>query len=483
MPSVPDPELIPVSAPRRERLSRARRGGRRRPPLRSQVPGEEPYRPSARSAAPSRSDEMPSVCRSGGQLTNHPSALTPPLDSGALDSDVWRTSSTACAAGRRSWPTAAWARCSQARYRVCAARRRRTCARRRASWRCTRATSRAGAELIETNTFGANRRKLAATSARGRASSAINSAAVRLAREAREIAGRDVWIAGSIGPLGELEVFDPASHGAAYAEQAQVLEGRGVDLFMIETFFDLDEIVVAVEAVRGGVVAADRGAADVRRGGRADRRGRRGRSGAAAGRARCGSDRDEPRRRAARSADGDCRHAGHRHPARGTAEHRSREHGRRARRLPARDPRVLRRVRGAGGRARRAHRRRVLRHDTGADRGDPRRARRAAARRGRPFVRASPRCPHTAAGGRARRRSRALCATGEWVVCVELDPPKGGSLDGLVDVARTLRDSGARRLRGRQRQPDGPRAHERSHGLGRDPARDRARDDPARDPA
>ena len=78
----------------------------------------------------------------------------------------------------------------------------------------------------------------------------INSAGVRLAREAREVAGRDVFIAGSIGPLGELEVFDPAEHGPLYAEQATVLEGRGVDLFMVETFFDLDELVVAVEAVR-----------------------------------------------------------------------------------------------------------------------------------------------------------------------------------------------------------------------------------------
>ena len=108
---------------------------------------------------------------------------------------------------------------------------------------------RAGAELIETNTFGANRRKLAAKLL-DQELEAINSAAVRLAREAREVSGRDVWIAGAIGPLGELEVFDANEHGPLYAEQARVLEGRGVDLFMIETFFDLDELVSAVEAVR-----------------------------------------------------------------------------------------------------------------------------------------------------------------------------------------------------------------------------------------
>ena len=107
----------------------------------------------------------------------------------------------------------------------------------------------AGAELIETNTFGANQRKLARALLED-AFEEINSAGVRLAREAREVAGRDVFIAGSIGPLGELEVFDPSEHGSLYAAQASVLEGRGVDLFMVETFFDLDELVVAVEAVR-----------------------------------------------------------------------------------------------------------------------------------------------------------------------------------------------------------------------------------------
>jgi len=108
----------------------------------------------------------------------------------------------------------------------------------------------AGAELIETNTFGANRRKLARVLL-DESFEQINSTAVRLAREAREVAGRDVFIAGSIGPLGELEVFDAAEHGPQYAAQAQVLEGRGVDLFMVETFFDLEELVVAIEAVRG----------------------------------------------------------------------------------------------------------------------------------------------------------------------------------------------------------------------------------------
>jgi len=98
---------------------------------------------------------------------------------------------------------------------------------------------RAGADLIETNTFGANRSKLAEHFLDDEFEQ-INSAGVRLAREAREIAGRDVFIAGAMGP-------DP---GRGYAEQAQLLEGRGADLFMVETFFDLDDLEGAIAAIR-----------------------------------------------------------------------------------------------------------------------------------------------------------------------------------------------------------------------------------------
>ncbi len=232
----------------------------------------------------------------------------------------------------------------------------------------------AGAELIETNTFGANRRKLGRVLLED-AFEEINSAGVRLAREAREVAGRDVFIAGSIGPLGELEVFDLSEHGPLYAAQASVLEGRGVDLFMVETFFDLDELVVAVEAVRsvsslpivalltfddeaevtGGVDAArSRPAAD------APRRRR---------------DRDEPRRRPHRRAPRPPRDARRRASARGAPQHRPREPRRRTGRVPPFHARLLRRVRRPGGRARCANRRRLLRHDACADPGDPRRVR------------------------------------------------------------------------------------------------------------
>src|SRR5207244_1625076 len=106
----------------------------------------------------------------------------------------------------------------------------------------------AGAELIETNTFGANRRKLAQHFLEEELER-INSTGVKLARDAREVTGRDVFIAGSIGPLGEPVASRLRSE--IFAEQAAVLEGRGADLFMIETFYDLDEVVDAVEAVRG----------------------------------------------------------------------------------------------------------------------------------------------------------------------------------------------------------------------------------------
>src|SRR5438876_5522275 len=105
----------------------------------------------------------------------------------------------------------------------------------------------AGAELIETNTFGANRRKLAANYLDDQLEE-INGAAVKLARQAREMPGRGVFIAGAVGPIGQPAA--PRVRQELFAEQAAVLEGRGADLFMVETFYDLDELVDAIEAVR-----------------------------------------------------------------------------------------------------------------------------------------------------------------------------------------------------------------------------------------
>ena len=107
----------------------------------------------------------------------------------------------------------------------------------------------AGAELIETNTFGGNRRKLASRYLEDELAR-INEAGVKLARDARQVSGKEVFIAGSIGPLGEHDETRPEERGPLFAEQAELLAGRGVDLFSVETFFDLDELVTAIDAVR-----------------------------------------------------------------------------------------------------------------------------------------------------------------------------------------------------------------------------------------
>ena len=107
----------------------------------------------------------------------------------------------------------------------------------------------AGAELIETNTFGSNRRKLASRYLEDELVR-INEAGVKLARDARQVSGKEVLIAGSIGPLGEHGETRPDDRGPVFEEQAELLAGRGVDLFAIETFFDLEELVAAIEAVR-----------------------------------------------------------------------------------------------------------------------------------------------------------------------------------------------------------------------------------------
>ncbi|HXV33444.1 MAG TPA: bifunctional homocysteine S-methyltransferase/methylenetetrahydrofolate reductase [Gaiellaceae bacterium] len=109
---------------------------------------------------------------------------------------------------------------------------------------------RAGAELIETNTFGANRRKLSAQYLDDRLEEIVERG-VKLAREAREVAGAPVLIGGAIGPLGDLEGTTGAEDAyAVFHEQARLLEGRGVDLFLVETFYDLDELETAIRAVQ-----------------------------------------------------------------------------------------------------------------------------------------------------------------------------------------------------------------------------------------
>src|SRR4051812_4447265 len=108
----------------------------------------------------------------------------------------------------------------------------------------------AGAEILETNTFGANRMRLAAFGL-GEKLGVINQAGVRLAREA----GRDVaFVAGAVGPLGaNIEPLGPTSFAEArsiFGEQVRYLVEAGVDLLVLETFYNLDELREAVFAAR-----------------------------------------------------------------------------------------------------------------------------------------------------------------------------------------------------------------------------------------
>lgn len=110
----------------------------------------------------------------------------------------------------------------------------------------------AGAQIIETNTFGANRHKLSGVGL-GNEVIRLNHRGVKIAREAREAAAREVLIAGSIGPLGivrEARELPADEIRSIFLEQAQALEERGVDLFILETFSDAEELAHAVGAIR-----------------------------------------------------------------------------------------------------------------------------------------------------------------------------------------------------------------------------------------
>lgn len=107
-----------------------------------------------------------------------------------------------------------------------------------------------GVDLIETNTFGANRCKLKKFGLEDKVRT-INAAGARIARDA---AGDEIFVAGSIGPLGiRTEPLGPLSAEEAeeaFFEQAQALVEEGVDLFILETFSDIHEIHQAIKAVK-----------------------------------------------------------------------------------------------------------------------------------------------------------------------------------------------------------------------------------------
>ncbi|HKO02384.1 MAG TPA: bifunctional homocysteine S-methyltransferase/methylenetetrahydrofolate reductase, partial [Thermoanaerobaculia bacterium] len=109
---------------------------------------------------------------------------------------------------------------------------------------------RAGAEILETNTYGANRVKLRSFGIEEELRD-INMRAVELARKA---AGDSVYVAGAIGPLGiRIEPYGPTAIDEArefFREQAAALREAGVDLFVLETFSNIVETEQAIAAIR-----------------------------------------------------------------------------------------------------------------------------------------------------------------------------------------------------------------------------------------
>lgn len=110
-----------------------------------------------------------------------------------------------------------------------------------------------GSQVLLTNTFGANRFRLALHGLEGKVAE-INRAAVEILRSEIAANGRDALIAGDIGPSGQVLLpygdlsFDEAVQG--FVEQAAALVEEGVDLVWIETMADLEEVRAAVEGVR-----------------------------------------------------------------------------------------------------------------------------------------------------------------------------------------------------------------------------------------
>src|SRR2546428_10774686 len=109
---------------------------------------------------------------------------------------------------------------------------------------------RAGAEIIETNTFGANVNKLQPYGLEG----SLREINIKAAQIAREAAGERVFVAGAVGPLGlRIEPYGPTSFDEAkamFADQISALLEGGVDLFVLETFSDISEMQQAIRAVR-----------------------------------------------------------------------------------------------------------------------------------------------------------------------------------------------------------------------------------------
>ena len=249
----------------------------------------------------------------------------------------------------------------------------------------------------------------------------------------REVSGRDVFIAGSIGPLGD--AGDPRKTTPLSSRSRQRLEGRGVDLFMVETFYDLDELRTAIAAVRAvsslPIVALLTFDEDAQPSAASQPRTRRGaaRDVAAIGanhglglQASCAIERmgGSGKPLAALPNVGLASLAGQRIVFPHATPDYFAEFAAHARELGAR---II-------GAAAARHRPRSPRFAAPSTRSEARVRRSSRQRRDR----------RRAAGPRARRCYSESCAP-EFVVSVEIDPPRGGNAQVMLDLARALKES------------------------------------------
>ena len=107
----------------------------------------------------------------------------------------------------------------------------------------------AGAQLITTNSFGANARKLLTFGLEGRVGD-INRAAALLAREAVDASGRSALVVGSVGPLGSHQAEADQNQEVLFREQISGLLEGGADLILLETFQDPEELSLALQVAK-----------------------------------------------------------------------------------------------------------------------------------------------------------------------------------------------------------------------------------------
>jgi methionine synthase I (cobalamin-dependent)/5,10-methylenetetrahydrofolate reductase len=305
---------------------------------------------------------------------------------------------------------------------------------------------RAGAELIETNTFGANRRKLSAQYLDDRLQEILERG-VKLAREAREVSGADVFIAGSVGPLGDLEGSRDAEDGyEVFCEQARHLESRGVDLFIVETFFELEELETAIRAVRSvstlpiiAQLTFDEDAQTLAGVSANEAIKRLKDAGVAAIGANCGVGPAAALAAVAEMAGGGDGVALTAQPNVGLP---SRSGGRLI--YPNATPdyfaEFAAQARDLGAR--------VIGGCCGTTPAQIAAIREALEERREPGVplvtlERDALAPAARPAVRTRTQLQTMLEAGEWVVSVELDPPKGTNMEGMLRVARTLKESGA----------------------------------------